>query len=176
GILSEGLAAIAARVTGIDMSEDAIAAACGHNTFENLDYECVSTSRHADQRGANYDVLTCMELLEHVPDPKALVSDCQKLVKPGGHLFFSTINRNLASYVKLVLAGEYFLNMLPRGTHDYGRFIKPSELARWCRQCGLEIREISGMEYSPITRGYFLVEQPKTNYLIHAVKPEEHAP
>ncbi len=168
GILAEGLARHARHVTGIDLNATAIEAARTHNTHDNLEYACISTTEQA-QGGQQYDVVTCMELLEHVPDPVALLADCKTLVKPGGQLFFSTISRNLSAYLKLVLAGEYLLGMLPRGTHDYSKFIKPSELARWCRECGLVVCDISGMEFSPLKQDFYLSQNPRTNYLLHAV-------
>ena len=172
GILAEGLAPLSRQVTGIDLNSAAIAAAREHNRFTNLAYECIDTASHASAQPAGYDVLTCMELLEHVPDPKALILSCSGLVKPGGHLFFSTINRNLSAYVKLVLAAEHLFRLLPRGTHDYGKFIRPSELAGWCRHSGLNVLDISGLEYSPVSNSFYLTRKPVTNYLLHAVKVE----
>jgi len=130
GILSESLAKEGTTVTGIDLSEDAINAAKNHAEKNNLaiDYQCISSEALAKKQAAQYDVVTCMELLEHVPEPQAIINDCTKLVKPGGHLFFSTINRNLKAYLQAVIGAEYILALLPRGTHDYDRFIKPSEL------------------------------------------------
>lgn len=172
GILSESLAANAETVTGIDLNEAAIQAAREHNRCDNLTYVNVATSEYAKSNRERFDILTCMELLEHVPEPWSLVADCSELVKPGGHLFFSTINRNLSAYLQLIIAAENLLHMLPRGTHDYGKFIKPSELVRWCRQCGLAIQDISGMTYSPVTRRYHLSDSPRVNYLAHAIKSE----
>ncbi|HEX4327278.1 MAG TPA: bifunctional 2-polyprenyl-6-hydroxyphenol methylase/3-demethylubiquinol 3-O-methyltransferase UbiG, partial [Burkholderiales bacterium] len=119
---------------------------------------------------ASRDVVTCMEMLEHVPDPASIVAACAALVKPGGHVFFSTINRNAKAYALAVIGAEYVLGMLPRGTHDYAKFIKPSELTRFCRQAGLNVREIRGMTYNPLTRYYGLGTDTDVNYLIHTTK------
>lgn len=169
GILSESLAAHASHVSGIDLSTSAITAANEHKTQPNLDYYQMSIKQHAAS-SEPCDVLVCMELLEHVPDPAELIHDCSSLLKTGGHVFFSTINRNLTAYVQLVLAGEYLLKMLPRGTHDYRKFIKPSELSCWCRQAQLEVQDISGMAYSPLNNSYYLTKSPISNYLLHAIK------
>ncbi|MCG8324570.1 MAG: bifunctional 2-polyprenyl-6-hydroxyphenol methylase/3-demethylubiquinol 3-O-methyltransferase UbiG [Thiotrichales bacterium] len=172
GILTEALAQHAARVTGIDLNRHAIQSAREHNTFDNLEYSDIDTAEQARSFPEHYDVLTCMELLEHVPEPEQLIKSCAALVKPGGCLFFSTINRNPVAYLKLILAAEYLLNMLPRGTHDYSKFIRPSELTGWCRSAGLQVREITGMGYAPLTQTYFLNNQPAANYLLYAVKTE----
>lgn len=173
GIFSEGLAVLAKHITGIDLNHEAINAARDHNSHANLDYKCIDTSEHAKAIPIHYDVVTCMELLEHVPDPKALIEACRDLVKPGGQLFFSTINRNFTAYVKMVLIGEHAMKLLPKGTHDYSKFIKPSELIRWCRQSGLVVADFTGLEFSPVTRRYYLSETPGTNYFLHAIKPED---
>lgn len=171
GILSEALATQARHVTGIDMNETAIEAARVHNSYANLEYACTGSNEHAKKHHGEYDVLTCMELLEHVPEPASLIADCADLVTPDGHLFFSTINRNLLAYLKVVVAAEYVLRMLPKGTHDYGKFIRPAEIARWCRQSGLQVVNINGFDYSPLAKKYTLTDTPAANYLLHAIKP-----
>jgi len=173
GIFAEGLAVMAQHVTGIDLNQEAINAARDHNSHANLDYICIDTSEHARALPSHYDAVTCMELLEHVPDPKALIEACKDLVKPGGQLFFSTINRNFTAYVKLILIGEHAMKLLPKGTHDYSKFIKPSEMIRWCRQNGLVVADITGLEFSPVTRRYYLSETPGANYFLHAIKSED---
>ncbi len=137
-----------------------------------MDYEAVSAEDLAERSPAAYDVVTCMELLEHVPDPASTVRACARLARPGGHVFFSTINRNLKSYLFVVIGAEYLLRLLPRGTHDYARFVRPSELARHCRDAGLSVREIIGMTYNPLTRAYALGRDADVNYLVHTVRGE----
>jgi 2-polyprenyl-6-hydroxyphenyl methylase/3-demethylubiquinone-9 3-methyltransferase len=136
----------------------------------NVDYEKIPAEELAAREPGQYDIVTCMELLEHVPDPASTVAACAALARPGGHLFFSTINRNPKSYLFAIIGAEYILRMLPRGTHDYARFIKPSELAQFCRAAGLEIRDITGMTYNPITKVYALCPDSDFNYIVHAVK------
>jgi len=172
GILAEAMARRGARVKGIDLSEKALKVAQLHLLESKLpvDYEHVSVEALAAREPARYDVVTCMELLEHVPDPASMVSACAAAVRPGGIAFFSTINRNPKSYLFAVIGAEYVLRLLPRGTHDYAKFIKPSELARDCRAAGLEIREIKGMTYNPLTRVYALGRDTGVNYLVCATK------
>jgi len=172
GILSESMARKGAQVLGIDLAEKPLKVAMLHKLESGvaLDYECVSAEDLAAREPASRDAVTCMEMLEHVPDPASVVRACADLVKPGGDVFFSTINRNPKAYVLAVLGAEYVLNLLPRGTHDYARFIKPSELARHCRAAGLNVRIIKGMGYNPLTRHYSLGDDTSVNYLIHAVK------
>lgn len=170
GILSEGMAALGADVSGIDLSEKALGVARLH-LFESghkVDYQLASAEQFAAQRAGAFDVVTCMEMLEHVPDPASTVAACACLVKPGGDVFFSTLNRNLKSYLLAVIGAEYVLEMLPKGTHDYAKFIKPSELARYCRQAGLDTTELIGMSYNPISRTYSLGRDTDVNYLVHA--------
>ncbi|MGL1833278.1 bifunctional 2-polyprenyl-6-hydroxyphenol methylase/3-demethylubiquinol 3-O-methyltransferase UbiG [Rhodocyclaceae bacterium SMB388] len=172
GILSESMAALDAEVTGIDLSEKALGVARLH-LFESglkVDYHHVSAEAFADEHAARFDVVTCMELLEHVPDPSSTVRACAKLVKPGGHVFFSTLNRNLKSYLFAVIGAEYVLKLLPKGTHEYAKFIKPSELARYCRDAGLESEELLGMNYNPITKVYSLGGDTDVNYLLHTTR------
>lgn len=169
GILSEGMAARGARVTGIDLSEKALGVARLHlfESSQKVDYQLVSAEEFATQHPGQYDVVTCMEMLEHVPDPASTITACAKLVKPGGHVFFSTLNRNLKSYVFAIIGAEYVLGLLPRGTHEYGKFIKPSELSRYCRNAGLTPQELIGMGYNPLTKIYSLGRDTDVNYLMH---------
>ncbi|MEI6303730.1 MAG: bifunctional 2-polyprenyl-6-hydroxyphenol methylase/3-demethylubiquinol 3-O-methyltransferase UbiG [Betaproteobacteria bacterium] len=172
GILTEAMAQRGARVKGIDLSERALKVAQLHQleSKAGVDYEKIAAEDLAAREAGRYDVVTCMELLEHVPDPASTVAACAALAAPGGHLFFSTINRNPKAYLLAIIGAEYVLRMLPRGTHDYARFIKPSELSRFCRAAGLEIRDITGMTYNPITKVYALGRDSDVNYILHAVK------
>ncbi len=172
GILSESMAVTGADVTGIDLSEKALSVARLHalETATKVSYNLISAENLAERSNGSFDVVTCMEMLEHVPDPASTIEACAQLAKPGAHLFFSTINRNLKAYLFAVVGAEYLLRLLPRGTHDYARFIKPSELASLCRRAGLEIRDVTGMTYNPITRQYALGSDTSVNYLVHAVK------
>ncbi len=172
GILAEAMAALGAQVKGIDLSEKALKVAQLH-LFESrlaVDYEHISAEAIAKREPGRYDALTCMELLEHVPDPASTVAACAQLVKPGADVFFSTINRNPKSYVLAVIGAEYVLRLLPRGTHDYAKFIKPSELARHCRAAGLSPRQVIGMSYNPLTKVYALNDNASVNYLMHCVR------
>ena len=173
GILSESLAASGASVKGIDLSEKALSVARLHalETGASVSYEAISAEALATREAGTYDVVTCMELLEHVPDPSSTVAACAQLAKPGASVFFSTISRNPKSYLHAVLGAEYILRLLPRGTHDYMKFIKPSELAAMCREAGLEVREVLGMSYNPLSKTYSLGSDTSVNYLMHAVKP-----
>ena len=173
GILSESMAIKGAKVTGIDLGEKALKVAQLHSLESGVevDYRMVAVEDLAMQEAAEYDVVTCLEMLEHVPDPASVVNACAKLIKPGGHVFFSTINRNLKAYVFAVLGAEYILNMLPKGTHDYAKFIKPSELASWVRQSDLSLEGQAGMSYNPITQRYWLNDDVSVNYLLHTMKP-----
>ena len=170
GILSEGMAAAGAEVTGIDLSEKALSVARLH-LFESeleVDYQHVSAEHLAKAHAGKYDVVTCMEMLEHVPDPASIVRACAQLVRPGGDVFFSTLNRNAKAYLFAVIGAEYLLKLLPRGTHDYAKFIRPSELARHCRHAGLNVAAYKGLEYNPITRIYSLSANTDVNYMIHS--------
>lgn len=173
GILSEAMALRGAQVTGIDLGEKALKVAQLHRleSGAGVDYRLVSVEAMAAERPAGFDMVTCMELLEHVPDPAAVVAACSTLVKPGGHVFLSTINRNPKSYLFAVIGAEYMLKLLPRGTHEYGKFIKPSELSACCRQAGLDVSDLAGMSYNPLAKRYWLDKDVSVNYLIHAVKP-----
>ncbi len=172
GVLTEGLALEGAEVTGIDISEKAIAAACLHaqNNHLRIQYYTLMPEVFAAQHVHEFDALTCMEMLEHVPDPATIVQACSTLLKPGGHAFFSTINRTPGAYLTAVLGAEYLLKLLPAGTHDYARFIRPSELSKWCRESGLQVRDICGMGYSPLTNKAWLHKNPSVNYLLYATR------
>jgi 2-polyprenyl-6-hydroxyphenyl methylase/3-demethylubiquinone-9 3-methyltransferase len=169
GILSEALAESGARVTGVDMGDMPLDIAKLHAMEAGLDihYQQSTAEAMAASHPEQFDAVTCMEMLEHVPDPVAIVKACADLVKPGGDVFLSTLNRHPKAYLLAVLGAEYVLNMLPKGTHDYKRFIRPSELAGWCRQAGLKVENISGLSYNPLTRTYSLGKDVKVNYLVH---------
>jgi 2-polyprenyl-6-hydroxyphenyl methylase/3-demethylubiquinone-9 3-methyltransferase len=173
GILSESMAARGAAVTGIDLGEKALKIARLHllESGQQVDYRLIAVEELAQQSLQHYDVVTCMEMLEHVPDPASIVKACSQLVKPGGKVFFSTLNRNPKSYLFAVIGAEYILNMLPRGTHDYAKFIKPSELARHCRTAELEVTEVTGMSYNPFSKLYTLGDDTSINYLMACQKP-----
>ncbi|HEY8069388.1 MAG TPA: bifunctional 2-polyprenyl-6-hydroxyphenol methylase/3-demethylubiquinol 3-O-methyltransferase UbiG [Burkholderiales bacterium] len=168
GILSEAMARMGAVVTGIDLSDKPLKVAQLHllESGVAVEYLKVSAEEMAVRNSGAYDAVTCMELLEHVPDPASTVAACAQLVKPGGHVFFSTINRNPKSYLFAVIGAEYLLKMLPKGTHDYQRFIKPSELSRWCREAALRPLELKGMTYNPVTDVYRLGDDCGVNYSI----------
>ena len=172
GILSESMASRGATVTGIDLSEKALGVAKLHllESGRSVDYRLSSAEDLAGQEAGSYDVVTCMEMLEHVPNPASTIAACAALVKPGGHVFFSTISRNPKAYLFAVIGAEYILQLLPKGTHDYAKFIKPSELSRWAKAVGLEIDEIIGMSYNPITKVYSLGHDTDVNYLVHTVR------
>jgi len=170
GILSEAMAGRGARVTGIDLADKPLKVAQLHllESGAEVEYIKVSAEELARSRPRDFDVVTCMELLEHVPDPAATVRACAELVKPGGWVFFATINRNPKSYLFAVVGAEYVLNLLPRGTHDYAKFIKPSELAAMCRKAGLSVDGLAGMTYNPFTGRYALERDTGVNYILHA--------
>jgi len=172
GILSESMAEKGAEVTGIDLGEKALKVAKLHQleSGAKVDYRLLAVEDLAKEQPASFDVVTCMEMLEHVPDPASVVHACAQLVKPGGSVFFSTINRNPKAYLFAVVGGEYLLNMLPKGTHEYEKFIKPSELSAWARQADLTIGELKGMSYNPFTQHYSLGADISVNYLIHTTK------
>jgi 2-polyprenyl-6-hydroxyphenyl methylase/3-demethylubiquinone-9 3-methyltransferase len=168
GLLSEGMAMRGANVTGIDLSEKPLAVAKLHllETGQKVDYRKISTEALADEMPGAFDLVTCLEMLEHVPNPSSVIAACARLVKPGGQVFFSTLNRNPKSYLFAVLGAEYVLQMLPKGTHDYAKFIKPSELARWAKMAGLEPDEVIGMSYNPLNKQYSLGQDTSVNYLM----------
>jgi 2-polyprenyl-6-hydroxyphenyl methylase/3-demethylubiquinone-9 3-methyltransferase len=167
GILAESMAKKGAQVTGIDLSQKALNVADLHSLESGLTirYQHIAAEKMAEQEPGEYDVVTCMEMLEHVPDPASIVAACAKLAKPGGFVFFSTLNRSPKSYLYAVLGAEYVLQMLPKGTHDYTKFIKPAELATAIRQAGLELLTLRGMGYNPITKMYSLNADTSVNYL-----------
>jgi 2-polyprenyl-6-hydroxyphenyl methylase/3-demethylubiquinone-9 3-methyltransferase len=173
GLLSEALAARGAAVTAIDLGEEVLQVARLHllESGFTVDYRQESAEQHAAAHAGHYDVVTCMEMLEHVPDPDSVVNACASLLRPGGHAFFSTINRTPAAFAAVVVGAEYLLRMLPRGTHQYERFIKPSELARSLRGAGLVVHAIAGLRYNPILRRAGLGARTDVNYIVHAEKP-----
>ncbi|MFA7618282.1 MAG: bifunctional 2-polyprenyl-6-hydroxyphenol methylase/3-demethylubiquinol 3-O-methyltransferase UbiG [Thiohalomonadaceae bacterium] len=172
GILSEGMAARGAEVMGIDMAEASLEVARLHLLESGLqvDYRLVSVEQLAEERPASFDLVTCMEMLEHVPDPVSVVAACARLVKPGGKVFFSTINRTPKSYLFATVGAEYVLRMLPKGTHNYAKFIRPSELESWARHAGLALRDLTGMSYNPLSRQYSLGRDLEVNYLGYCVR------
>jgi 2-polyprenyl-6-hydroxyphenyl methylase/3-demethylubiquinone-9 3-methyltransferase len=174
GILAEAMARSGARVKGIDLAEKPLKVAELHRLESGVavDYEAASAEELAAREPGRYDVVTCLEVLEHVPDPSSTVRACAALVRPGGRLFFATINRNPKSYLFAIVGAEYVLGLLPKGTHDYAKLIKPSELARWCRSGGLEVEGLVGMTYNPLTRVYALGRDTDVNYMVHAMRPE----
>ncbi len=175
GILAESMAALGAHVTGIDLGEAPLAVARLHlkETGVTVDYRKISAEALADEQPAGFDVVTCLEMLEHVPDPASTVAACARLVKPGGTVFFSTLNRNPKSWLMAIVGAEYLLRLLPRGTHDYMKFIKPSELERMCRFAGLTVREFIGMHYQPLTGQYSLGTGVDVNYLLHSERKND---
>ena len=172
GILSESMAKTDAKVTGIDMGPGPIEIAKLHllESGVEVDYQQIAAEDFAKQNPESFEVVTCMEMLEHVPDPESIIKACADMIKPGGYAFFSTLNRNPKSYVHAILGAEYILNMLTKGTHDYQKFIKPSELAGWMRNAGLELVEITGLTYSPLNKNYKLTEDIDVNYMVYARK------
>lgn len=168
GILSESMAGLKANVTGIDLSDKALQVAKLHllESGKQVAYRKIAVEAMAAEQPGQFDVVTCMEMLEHVPDPASVIAACAKLVKPDGWLFFSTLNRNPKSYLFAVLGAEYVLNMLPRGTHDYAKFIKPSELAQSCRHAGLNVTDLIGLSYNPLSKIYALGKDTDVNYMV----------
>ena len=172
GLLSEGMARRGAIVTGIDLGEAPLAVARLHaeKSGVEVEYLQVLAEEIAEQRAGEYDAVTCLEMLEHVPDPSSVIRACAKLVKPGGQVFFSTINRNPKAFLFAIVGAEYVLRLLPRGTHEYAKLIRPSELAGWSRDAGLDVRDTTGMTYNPVTQVYKLNRDVSVNYLMHAVR------
>ena len=173
GILAESMASRGAEVTGIDMGEAPLEVARLHLLESGLEvhYERIAVERLAEEKPHSFDVITCMELLEHVPDPGSVVNACAKLVRPGGHIFFSTLNRNPKSYLFAIIGAEYILGLLPKGTHDFAKFIRPSELDRWIRSAGLQSNDITGLVYNPLTQRYRLAPRDvDVNYLVSCRK------
>ena len=172
GILSESMADAGAEVTGIDLSEKALGVARLHllESGKKVDYRMISAEDLAARTPGAFDIVTCMEMLEHVPDPTSVIAACSALVKRDGHVFFSTINRNPKAYFLVVIGAEYFLKMLPKGTHEYAKFIKPSELIRYAKSVQLEPSELIGMTYNPLGKKYRLCDDTDVNYLMHTIK------
>ena len=176
GILSEAMAQRGAIVTGIDMGQAPLAVARLHalESGVTVTYRQIPAEQLATEQPGQFDVVTCLEMLEHVPDPAATIQACSTLAKPGGHVFFSTINRNPKAYLFAILGAEYLLKLLPKGTHEYGRFIRPSELAHWIRQAGLHLENITGMTYNPLIKKYSLSQTDvDVNYIVHTRKPAQ---
>ena len=174
GVLSDAMARRGATVLGIDLSAKALKVAQLHALeagTEAIDYREVSAETLAAEAPASFDTVSCMEMLEHVPDPASVVGACAALVKPGGWVFFSTLNRNPKAFLFAIVGAEHVLELLPKGTHEYARFIKPSELAQWCRDAGLDLRATRGMTYNPITRRYALGDDTSVNYLVACTRP-----
>ncbi len=167
GILAESMTDLGAKVTGIDMGEAPLAVAKLHGmeSGKEVDYRKTTAEQIAEEEPESFDAVTCMEVLEHVPDPSSTVSACARLVKPGGAVFFATLNRNPKSYLLAIIGAEYILRMLPKGTHDYAKFIRPSEMEMWGRRAGLELMELTGMSYNPLTRRYRLGRDLDVNYI-----------
>ena len=173
GILTESLATKASVVTGIDLAENALSVAEKHSTtsnLKNISYEQSSVEDHCEKNESEYDVLTCMEMLEHVPNPEQIVMACSLGVKQGGHLYFSTINRNLKSFLMAIVGAEYILKLLPKGTHEYDQLIKPSELDLWARKADLKLIDLSGVSYNPINETFKLSRDVSVNYIMHFIK------
>ena len=174
GILSEGLAAKAATVTGIDLASSVLDIARLHlheSGLQNIDYHEQSSADLATEQPGAFDIVTCLEVLEHVPNPAALIKDCAQLVRPGGDVFFSTINRNPKAFALAIVGAEYLMRMLPKGTHEYAKFIQPAELDAWSRRAGLELKDITGLHYSPLTETFRLGGNVDVNYLAHFTRP-----
>lgn len=174
GILCEAMAQRGATVNGIDMGEAPLSVAKLHQLESGVtvNYRQITAEDLAEQEAGQYDIVTCLEMLEHVPDPGSVIKACSELVRPGGHVYFSTLNRNPKSYLFGIIGAEYVLKLLPKGTHDYDKFIKPSELGHWVREAGLEMQDMTGMTYNPITKQYRLnKDDVAVNYLVHTRKP-----
>lgn len=176
GILAESLAQRGAIVTGIDMGEAPLQVAKLHSLESevSIDYRRITAEEIAEEQPGQYDIVTCMEMLEHVPDPSSVIRACTKLCKPGGHVYFSTINRNPKAYMFAVVGAEYLLKMLPKGTHEYSKFIRPSELSNWARRAGLQLHNMTGLTYNPLSKHYKLNDDDvSVNYMLHTTKPAE---
>lgn len=172
GILSEAMARRGAQVTGIDMGEAPLSVARLHllESGQEVDYRQITAESLAEESPEAFDVVTCLEMLEHVPDPASVIRACHRMVKPGGQVFFSTINRNPKAYALAIVGAEYLLQLLPRGTHDYKKFIRPSELGAWSRDTGLTVKDIVGLTYNPLTKHYKLSADVDVNYMIQTIR------
>jgi 2-polyprenyl-6-hydroxyphenyl methylase/3-demethylubiquinone-9 3-methyltransferase len=174
GILTEALAKEGANLTGIDMAKESLEIAKLHMLDKsnklNINYVCSTAEEYAKNNHNKFDIVTCMELIEHIPDPQSLMISCLKLLKPGGDLFISTLNRNLKSYLTSIICAEYILNLIPKGTHSYERFIRPSELSMWAEQAGGKPKKLTGLKYNPLTKNCKLVENVDINYILHIQK------
>ena len=168
GILSEGMAARGARVLGIDLVQASLDVAAAHarETGSEAEYRCIDVGQLADEQPGRFEIVTCLELLEHTPNPEGIVAACARAVQPGGTVFFSTINRNLKSFLLAIVGAEHILGLLPKGTHEYEKLIRPSELAEWCRGAGLPLQDVTGLHYNPLTRDYSLGGNVHVNYFI----------
>jgi 2-polyprenyl-6-hydroxyphenyl methylase/3-demethylubiquinone-9 3-methyltransferase len=173
GLISEAMSAFGAEVTGIDMGEAPLSVAELHllESGEKVEYLKITAEELAERRPEQYDVVTCLEMLEHVPNPALVIEACAKMVKPGGDVYFSTINRNPKAWLFAIVGAEYVLNMLPKGTHEYDKLIKPSELSQYARQSGLEMQRMIGLHYNPLTKVYKLAPGVDVNYMIHCTRP-----
>jgi 2-polyprenyl-6-hydroxyphenyl methylase/3-demethylubiquinone-9 3-methyltransferase len=179
GILADAMARCGAQVTGIDLATKALRVAQLHALeaqTENVQYREVSVEALAQQQAGSFDAVTCMEMLEHVPDPASVVRACAALVKPGGWVFFSTLNRNLKSFALAIVGAEYVLNLLPRGTHEFAKMVRPSELANYCRSADLDLRHTRGMQYNPLTQRYWMSADTSVNYLFATQKTQAERP
>jgi 2-polyprenyl-6-hydroxyphenyl methylase/3-demethylubiquinone-9 3-methyltransferase len=172
GLLTEAMVARGADVTGIDPNSALIGVAKLHQleSGKTVQYQCTTAEEFAAEHAGQFDIVTCMEMLEHVPDPGAVIAACAQLAKPGGHVFLSTLNRNPKSFLMAIVGAEYVLRMLPRGTHNYGDFIRPRELAAWLRSAGLRLRELKGIFYNPLFKSYGISDDLDVNYLAHAIR------
>ena len=172
GILAEAMASRGAEVTGIDLGEAPLSVAELHllESGQSVEYRRIAAEALAEEMPEHFDIVTCMEMLEHVPDPSSIIRACSRLVKPEGRVFFSTLNRNPKSFLFAIVGAEYILGMLPKGTHEYAKFIRPSELDHWARQAGLETVDVTGMSYNPLSRRYSLGRDIDVNYLVTTVK------
>lgn len=172
GLITEALAQRGASVIGIDLAEKPLGVAKLHASQAGLpiEYQLISAESMAERMPGAFDAVTCLEMLEHVPDPARTIAACARLVKPGGNIFFSTLNRNIKALMLAIVGAEYLMKMLPKGTHDFRKFIRPSELSRWCREANLDVVDIRGMSYNILERRYFLSADTSVNYLVHAVR------
>ena len=175
GILAESMASVGATVSGIDMAEGPLAVARLHQVESQIavDYRQATAEELAAEQAGQFDIVTCLEMLEHVPDPSLVIQSCAELVRPGGHVFFSTINRNAKAFLFAIVGAEYLLKLLPAGTHEYQKFIRPSELESWARQAGLALSASTGMHYNPVLKEYSLGPALDVNYLMHFQRPED---